>query len=210
MLRAVRSSLAQEENHLARCLVQSPGFHLTTINGLGVVLAGHLVAEFGPPDRWLSTEHMASYVGIVSRLHSTGGPDGHTVVGHLPMDCNHIGKDYLLQAAYHTGTTGEHRLAKHFANLKAGGRHSLLGTARLLLRIARKMVLTEMPYLPEAFLTPGALRPRAWVESTFADLTANLQRKWKPYDLSGIPDSCNRLAMWEKNSHELMTGILAE
>jgi hypothetical protein len=132
------------------------------------------------------------------------------VVGHLPADCNHVGKDYLLQAAHHVGTTGEHRLAKHFAKLETAGRHSLLGTARLLLRIARQMVVAQTPYLPDEFLRPGALRLQAWVEGYFEDLSVTLHRKWQGYDLSGLPDSSNRLAQWEKTSHELMTRILAD
>ena len=54
-----------------------------------------------------------------------GGSDKPPVKGHLPIDCNRILKDWLLQGAYHVGTTehplrklpgknGIHRLLKHY------------------------------------------------------------------------------------------------
>ena len=72
LLRAVRESIFLEETEMARFLVQTPGFYLTTIPGLGVVLAGGMVAEYGNIGNWLAADNMASYGGIVPREKQTG------------------------------------------------------------------------------------------------------------------------------------------
>jgi hypothetical protein len=203
MLRTVRESLAMEENEMARCLVQTPGFYLTTIPGMGVVLTGHIIAEFGPPPLWRAVGNMVSYGGIVPRVKGTGGPSKAPKVGHLPMDANHTLKDYLLQAAHHVATTGEHRLQKHFQRVENHQGRSRLSTAKMLVRIGRQMVLDEMPYLPLEMLRPQLPLPGEFVRTFLAELTQKLAKKWSEYDLSGIPDSENYLVKWEAKVDEL-------
>lgn len=203
MLRTVRESLAMEENEMARCLVQTPGFYLTTIPGMGVVLSGHIMAEFGPPTLWRAADNMVSYAGIVSRIKWTGGPGKAPTVGTLPKNANRALKDYLLQAAHHVGTTGEHRLQKHFHRVENRQGRTRLSTAKMLVRIGRQMVLGEMPYLPLEMLRPQLPLPAEYVRTFFADLTRKLTDKWEEYDLSGIPDSENYLVKWEAKVEEL-------
>jgi transposase len=203
MLRTVRDALASEENEMARCLVQTPGFYLTTIPGMGVVLSGHIVAEFGAPPQWRAADNMVSYGGIVPRVKGTGGPSKAPKVGHLPMDANHTLKDYLLQAAHHVATTGEHRLRKHFQRVENHEGRSRLSTAKMLVRIGRQMVLGEMPYLPLEMLRPQLPLPAEYVRTFFAELTQKLTAKWEGYDLSGIPESENYLVKWEAKVDEL-------
>lgn len=211
LLRAIRGSIVVEENQMARALVQTPGFFLTSIPGMGVVLSGHITAEYGPTDSWPPADNMASYFGIIPRQTQTGGSAKPAQVTRLPMDANRIGKDYLLQAAFHVGTTGNHRLQKHYARVQARGGRERLSTAKLLLRIARKMVQTEMVYLPEHFLKPPEhfSLPSSMIQSYFEEGVATLKRKWKSYDLSGIPEQDNRLIQWE-NDVERTGQILIE
>jgi hypothetical protein len=166
-MKALRESLRIEENEMARCLVQTPGFLLTSIPGLGVVLAGGIIAEYGDTSDWRIPDQMASYAGIVCRQHQTGGPDSEPVKGSLPIDANHHLKDQLLQAAYHTGQyrhpawrrlglPGEHLLYEHFRTVELREGKSRLSTAKKLLRVASAMVRDERIYLPPSALNPSA------------------------------------------------------
>ncbi len=125
LFRAIRESIKMEETEMARCLVQTPGFYFTSFPGIGIVLAGGIIAEYGDPRHWPLVDNMASYDGIVPREKQTGGIGKQPLKGHLPLDCNRILKDWLLQGAYHVGTTkhpmhksegddGCHRLLEHY------------------------------------------------------------------------------------------------
>lgn len=216
-MRTLRESLRVEENEMARCLVQTPGFLLTSIPGLGVVLAGGIVAEYGDTSDWRIPDQMASYAGIVCRQYQTGGPDSEPVKGRLPIDCNHHLKDQLLQAAYHTGHNthpawrqlglpGEHPLFEHYRSVELREGKSRLSTAKKLIRVSSAMVRDERVYLPPGALDPSA--PDAMPAEQFAvylEIVGEmLKRKWKGYDLSGIPDERNRLVRWLEDTGELV------
>ena len=210
MLRAVREAIAMEENQMARCLVQTPGFYATSIPGLGVVLAGHIMAEYGRPDLWPAADNMASYGGIVPRQTQTGGPSCPARIGHLPLDANRILKDYLLQAAFQTGNTGEHRLRQHYLSVEHRDGKSRLSTAKLLVRILKQVVGSETVYLPLEILRPGPDLPQGRVVACLGDITARLLAKWKPYDLSGIDPSVNRLQQWKESFDDLAASSPSE
>jgi len=207
MIRAVRECIVMQETEMARCLVQTPGFFLTSIPGIGVPLAGHITAEYGPADTWPHADNMASYAGIVPRQNQTGGAGKPPKIGHLPLNANRIVKDYLLQAAYHVGTTGEHRLRQYYMKAENEERRSRLATAKLLLRIARQMVRTEMIYLPVEILQPGPQLPQGDVLAYYRSATTALEAKWKKYDLSGIPDEKNYLVKWKENLKSIATFV---
>jgi transposase len=209
MLRAVREAIAMEENQMAGGLVQTPGFYLTSIPGLGVVLAAHIMAEYGCPDRWPAADNMASYAGIVPRQTQTGGPSQPARTGHLPLDANRILKDYLLQAAFHAGTTGQHRLQEHYRQVELRDGKSRLSTAKLLVRILRRMALTETVYLPLEILRPGLPLPEGYVVAYYREVTAKLVEKWKPYDLSGIDPQANRLQQWKETVDDIARASIA-
>lgn len=203
MLRAIRESIDMEETEMARCLVQTPGFFLTSIPGVGVPLAGHIMAEYGPADAWPRVDNMSSYAGIVPRQNQTGGSTKPPKVGHLPLDANRILKDYLLQAAYHVGTTGEHRLQEYYRKAENEERRSRLATAKLFLRIARPMVQTEMIYLPEEILDPETALPAGYVLAYYQRVAGQIAAKWKGYNLAGIPDELNYLAHWKETVNDI-------
>jgi transposase len=213
-LRTVRQSLAMEETELARGLVQTPGFYLTTVPGIGVVLAGGMVAEYGPVNRWPAADNMASYAGIVPREKQSGGKEKMSVKGHLPLDCNRILKDWLLQSAYHVGTTphpvgkvdghkGDHRLLQHYQRVENREGKSRLSTAKMLIKIGRQMVTKEREYLPTAWLPPHPPPPQDELLVYLDSVRESLQEKWKGYDLTGIDDDPNYLIQWQEFHHEL-------
>jgi transposase len=216
-LRSLRESLRVEENEMARCLAQSPGFLLTTIPGLGVVLSGGIIAEYGDPTIWRDPNRMASYAGIVCRQHQTGGPDSPPIKGKLPIDANHHAKDQLLQAAYHTGHNrhpawkrlgllGEHSLYEQYQSVELREGKSRLSTAKKLIRVVSAMIRSERIYLPNNALNPDAadaMSSRQYV--VYQQIVAEmLTSKWKRYDLSGIPEEQNYLARWLQNTNELI------
>ena len=217
-MKTLRENLRIEENEMARCLAQTPGFLLTSIPGLGVVLAGGIVAEYGDTTGWRDPDRMASYAGIVCRQHQTGGPDAAPIPGSLPVDSNHHLKDQLLQAAFHVGHNthpawrrldlpGEHRLYENYRAVELREGRSRLSTAKKLLKVAAAMVRDERVYLPRNGLdldpeNSGAMPPGrlvAYLEIVAEMLTA----KWKSYDLSGIPDESNRLKKWLASTRDL-------
>lgn len=219
-MRMLRECLRLEENEMARCLVQTPGFLLTSIPGLGVVLAGGIIAEYGDPNDWRSPDQMASYAGIVCRQYQTGGPGSDPVKGSLPVAANHHLKDQLLQAAHHTGhhrhpawrrlgLLGEHPLFEHHQAVELREGKSLLSTAKKLLRTSSAMLRDQRVYLPLSALTPNA--PDAMPSKQFIAylevVTEMLLKKWKSYDLSGIPDERNELTRWLQNTSELVNHL---
>jgi len=215
LLRSVRDALADEENEMARALVQTPGFYLTSIPGLGIVLAGGMVAEYGATDAWRPSDNMASYGGIVPRQYQSGGSESEPVVGGLPIDCNHQLKDWLIQAGQHVGTTehpawkrvglpGTHPLREHYLRVEANKGHSLISTAKRLLRIGRAMVRDCRIYLPTNSLDadcPDAMSVDQYL-LYHQIMTENVRAKWKRYDLSGLPDDRNYLQRWLKEVEE--------
>lgn len=215
-LRVLRESLRVEENEMARCFVQSPGFLLTSIPGIGVVLGGGIVAELGDPAAWPIVDRMASYAGIVCRQHQTGGPDSEPVKGALPIDANHHLKDQLLQAAFHVGQhrhpawrrlgiDGEHPLFEHYHSVELREGRSRLSTAKKLLRTASAMVRDGRIYLPPSALDPDltdAMPTEMYLE--YLHLVGEmLKRKWKGYDLSGIPEERNQLKRWLRDTEKV-------
>lgn len=214
LFRAIRESIKMEETEMARCLVQTPGFYFTSFPGIGIVLAGGIMAEYGDWRHWPPVDNMASYAGIVPRQKQTGGIDNQPLKGHLPVDCNRILKDWLLQGAYHVGTTkhpmhksegedGLHRLLEHYRRVENNDGKSRLSTAKLLIKIGRQMVFNERIYLPSDWVR----KPAPSEEKLFSYLEVvnkSLDEKWKSYDLSGIDQNKNSLIQWRNYCDELM------
>lgn len=222
LLYAIRGLIAAEENEMARCLVQTPCALLTSIPGLGINYAAGLAAEYGDPSRWRGLNSMYAYAGCAQRQKQTGGSASPAVQQGLPESCNHLLKNYLLQAAFHTGTTPHqagkrvpgldvpHRLQRHWQNLDTRGGHTRVGTARLLLRIAIRMMREERIYLPDWWLKPESAnapeptQAAAWLDAA----TTAMEEKWKGYDLENIPAENNHLKRWRAKADELINGLI--
>jgi len=203
-----------EENEMARCLVQTPGFYLTSIPGIAIVLAGHIMAELGNPDHWLPLKNQVSYAGIVPRTKQTGGEEKEPSRGHLPADCNHVLKDYLIQASKSVGKFHQvlleevncntaHTLYKYFQQVVNRNGHSRIATGKKLMKVIRKLVSESRVYLPEEWLDPNCIVSSEdnfiFHEKTFK----SIQGKWSKYDLAEIPEEVNNLAQEKKTLSQL-------
>jgi len=110
----------------------------------------------------------------------------------------------LLQAAYHVGSTGRHRLQEYYRKAENEQRRSRLATAKLLLRVARYMVQTEMIYLPLEILHPDMPLPNGYIVAYYQQVTDALTAKWKHYNLAGVPDDANYLTKWKENVSDIV------
>jgi len=71
-------------------------------------------------------------------------------------------------------------------------------------RIARRLALTESVYLPAEILQSTAPLPPGYVAAYYQQVSAQLQTKWKSYDLSGIDPQANRLRQWQETVSDIV------
>jgi transposase len=133
---------------MALLLAQTQGAFLTTIKGIGIVLASGFTAEIGDPLAQRSTAQLSSYAGIVPKVKQTGGSLGASVTGHVSKRSNHVLKDYVVQSAFHVGRMGPEDLKEDYKRRDAGGQHADFGMARRYIRMAMCLMRTSQVYLP--------------------------------------------------------------
>ena len=61
---------------MALLLCQTQGAFLTSIKGIGLVLASGVTSELGNPLQQKSAVNLASYAGIIPRVKQSGGTQG--------------------------------------------------------------------------------------------------------------------------------------
>jgi hypothetical protein len=142
------------ERMLREQLLPASGETITTIRGIGPILAAVILGEIGSINRFRSPAAFAVYNGTAPARNSTGGRDRHKA----RRDCNHRLKRAFWLAArsavLHDG------LAKdYFARCKQRG----LGYTECLKRVARRM--SDMVY---ALLKSGRPYDRSTVEQAIA------------------------------------------
>ena len=225
LYRSLMETTHFEENEAVRFLVQTPGIYVLSIPGIGVKYAMHIIGEYGDPNTWKNTDRMASYGGIVSRQKQTGGAGKKNPQGqHLPKNCNKILKDYLLQAAQHTGKAlhpfrkisetykGEHTLHEHFQHVENHEGKSRLRNAKYLIKIIRRLVKEERFYFPEKhWLSEDFIPVSDEHIQLFSCVIESIRAKLKGYDLSGIDkennyflteeEAFNALIEFKENNH---------
>ena len=135
-------------NEMAQLLAQTQGAFLTSIKGIGIVLAAGVTAEIGDPLAQRSTDQLASYAGIVPKVKQTGGSQGPSITSHVSKRSNHILKDFVVQSAFHIGRYGPDDLKDDFSRREAAGQHADFGIARRFVRMAMCMMRTSQVYLP--------------------------------------------------------------
>jgi transposase len=135
-------------NEMAQLLAQTQGAFLTSIKGIGIVLAAGVTAEIGDPLVQRSTDQLASYAGIVPKVKQTGGSQGPSITSHVSKRSNHILKDFVVQSAFHIGRYGPKELKDDFSRREAAGQHADFGIARRFVRMAMCMMRTSQVYLP--------------------------------------------------------------
>jgi len=189
-----------------------------SIPGIGIKYAIHIIGEYGNPTTWRSIDQKASFAGIVSRQKQTGGQGKkEPVAQHLPKDCNKVLKDYLLQAAQHTGKNlhpfrkvsdaydGEHTLREHFQHVENNEGKSRLRNAKYLIKIISRLVKEQRFYFPGKHWLADDFSPDSDEHVLFYLSTIqNIKDKLKGYDLSGIKDENNYLLKEEKTINDLI------
>jgi len=151
-IRCLKESVAQMEKEIALNLARTQGAFLTSVRGIGLVLAAGVTAEIGDLNQQKSLNNLASYAGIIPRVKQTGGSDGKTYTGHVAKRCNRILKDYVVKSAYHLGLHGPPDLMADYKRRDASGQHADFGIGRRYLRLAIGMMRTSQVYLPPHFL----------------------------------------------------------
>lgn len=86
------------DRELVRQLGASPGYQaLLSLPGFGPVTSATFLAEVGDVGRFKRARHLLSYLGIVPRVHSSGGK---TRFGRLTKEGPPLVRNALVQAAY--------------------------------------------------------------------------------------------------------------
>jgi transposase len=196
-IRCLNESVAQIEKEIAFNLAKTQGAFLSSIRGIGLVLAAGVTAEIGDPIQQKSLNNLASYAGIVPRVKQTGGIGGKTYTGSVGKRCNRILKDYVVKSAYHIGMHGPADLMADYKRRDASGQHADFGMGRRYLRTALCLMRTSQVYLPPEFRK---------ADVTIEEKTAYylmswpyLRDKWKKFGVLEEAFATNRpLGIWRK------------
>jgi len=187
----------------ALTLATTPYVMLTSIPGIGFVLAAGLAGELGDPKHLGKLDSLCAYAGIVPRTLQSGGPDSPAVQGHASPRCNRILKDWTVQSAQKIHLYGPPELKDRITRWNANGQHGIFAAARRHLRLVSTLVKNEIPYLaPEGRTRQAAPEQIA----TAAHATWGvLQRKWRTVSggLDLILDEAHPLGFWRKVMLEL-------
>ena len=187
----------------AHILATTPYAMLTSIPGIGFVLAAGLAGELGDPKRLGKLDSLCAYAGIVPRTHQSGGPDSPAVQGHASPRCNRILKDWVVQSAQKIHLYGPPELKDRITRWNANGQHGVFAAARRHLRLTCTLVKNEIPYLaPEG---RGSQATPEQIAAAAQQTWTILQRKWRSVNggLDLILDEAHPLGFWRKVMLEL-------
>jgi transposase len=173
----LQGNVEQMEKEIAIWLAQTQGAFLTTVRGIGIVLASGVSAEIGDPNEQKPLNNLASYSGIIPKVKQSGGPEGQKSTGHVKKRSNRILKDYLVQSASHMGLHGPEDLMADYKRRDAAGQHADFGMARRYLRMAMCLMRTSQVYLPPNLRKKGTdTKDRA---NYYSMMWPTLRDKWQ-------------------------------
>ena len=182
-------------NEMAQLLAQTQGAFLTSIKGIGIVLAAGVTAEIGDPVAQRSTDQLVSYAGIVPKVKQTGGSQGPSITSHVSKRCNHIFKDFVVQSAFHIGRYGPIDLKDDFSRREAAGQHADFGIARRFVRMTMCMMRTSQVYLPPEMRSPHVKSGRR--ADYYLGMWPYLRDKWSKVNaLKSAFSKDNPLGQW--------------
>jgi len=147
-IRCLQEGIAQLKKEIAVNLAQTQGAFLTSLRGIGIVLAAGVSAEIGDPYEQRPLSNVVSYSGIIPRVKQSGGVDGKTYTGPVAKRCNRILKDYVVKSAHHLGLYGPQDLMADYKRRDVSGQHANFGIGRRYLRMALSLMRTSQVYLP--------------------------------------------------------------
>ena len=193
----LQESIGQLEKEIALNLAQTQGAFLTSVRGIGIVLAAGVSAEIGNPYEQKPLNNLVSYCGIIPRVKQTGGPQGETKTGKVAKRCNRILKNYGVQSASHLGLHGPADLMADYKRRDAAGQHADFGMARRYLRMAMCLMRTSQIYLPSQLRKNKAqIQQRA---DYYLMTWPYLRDKWQKLDaLEAAFEADHPLGQWRK------------
>ena len=153
--RCLQENIDQLEKEIAICLSQTQGAFLTSVRGIGIVLAAGVTAEIGDPSQQKPMNNLVSYSGIIPRIIQSCGPEGEIYTGKVAKRSNRILKDYAVQSASHLGLHGPEDLMTDHKRRDSAGQHADFGIARRYLRMAMCLMRTSQVYIPPKLRKPG-------------------------------------------------------
>jgi len=202
LLRCLGENIDQLEKEIAIWLTQTQGAFLTTVRGIGIVLAAGVTAEIGDPHQQKPVNNLVSYAGIIPRIKQTGGPEGHTFTGKVAKRCNRILKDYVTRSAFHLGLHGPEDLMADYKRRDAAGQHADFGMGRRYIRMAMCLMRNSQIYLPKG-LRNKKVKPEERA-SYYAMIWPKLIEKWQRLGaLEAAFDGNRPLGQWRNMVQDL-------
>jgi transposase len=198
----LQETIQHMEKEIAVSLAQTQGAFLTSIRGIGIILAAGVSSEIGDLNKQRSLNSLVSYSGIIPRIKQTGGIEGKTKVRKMGKRCNRILKDYLVQSASHIGLCGPEELFLDHKRRDANDQHADFGIARRYLRMAVCLMRTYQTYLPKNLRnTKVSKKERA---EYYLKNWPGLHEKWRNVNALDIAfDKDMPLGQWRKIIQEL-------
>lgn len=203
LFRCLQNSIQQLKHDMAVWLAQTQGAFLTTMRGIGIVLASGVCAEIGNPDAQKPLNNLVSYSGIIPRVKQTSGPQGPTVTGKVAKRCNRILKDYVVQSANQLGLHGPEDLMADYKRREAAGQHADFGIGRRYLRTAMHLMRTSQIYLPARLRNHAETKPEERA-GYYLMIWPTLRDKWNKADALDAAFNKDRpLGRWRNMVQEL-------
>jgi len=198
----LQEAIEDAEKEMAVWLSRTPGAFLTTVRGIGIVLAAGVAAEIGDPEAQKPVGNLCSYAGIVPRVSQSGGPEGDTHTGSVAKRCNRILKDYVVQSGQHLGLHGPDDLLADYGRREAAGQHAAFGLARRYIRIGMRLTRMSQVYLPPHLRKKGVpMKERA---GYYLTMWPYLRNKWqKAGALKAAFEKDRPLGEWRNMIQEL-------
>jgi transposase len=201
-LRCLNENIAQVEREIALWLCQTQGAFLTTVRGIGIVLAAGVTAEIGDPYQQKPLNNLVSYAGIIPRVKQSGGIEGKTFTSKVAKRCNRILKDYVVKSGLHLGLHGPEDLMADYKRRDAAGQHADFGMGRRYLRMAMCLMRTSQIYLPSRLRKKGVdVQQR---RSYYLTIWPYIREKWyKLGALEAVFEKDRPLGQWRYMVQEL-------
>jgi transposase len=195
LFNCLNENIQQLEKEIGENLAQTQGAFLTSIRGIGIILAAGVSAEIGDPNKQKSINNLVSYSGIIPKVKQTGGIQGKTKTKKVGKRCNRILKDYIVQSASHIGLHGPEDLMLDYKRRDAQGQHAEFGMSRRYLRMAMCLMRTYQTYLPKNLRNKKILmKERA---QYYLMTWPKLHEKWRKIGVLGIAFNENMpLGQW--------------
>ena len=202
LYRCLRDNTDTLEREIAVWLAQTQGAFLTTVKGIGIVLAAGVAAEIGNPATQRPVNNLVSYAGIIPRVSQSGGPDSEAYIGSVAHRCNRILKDYIVQSASHIGLHGVADLKADHHRRDAAGQHANYGIARRYLRVGMHLMRNSSIYLPPALRGSNAsVAERVEYYQVFWPYLVDKWKKYGAHKIAFAPE--NPLGQWRDMIQEL-------